>query len=72
MYKYIKRFIFDIRYWCQELKLRWKEDAEWEKIESEAEGGLCHHMAGFAFYATLKCNRAERKRFYKAQRATIK
>lgn len=62
MFKYTKRLLSDIRFWHQEIKLRWKENAEWDKIESEAEGGVRHHMAGFAYYATLKCNRAERKR----------
>ena len=72
MFKYTKRLLSDIRFWRQEIKLRWKEDAEWDKVESEAEGGLRHHMAGFAFYATLRRNRAERKRLHTEQRAAIK
>ena len=72
MFKYTKRLLSDIRFWRQEIKLRWKEDAEWDKVESEAEGGLRHHMAGFAFYATLRRNRAERKRLHAEQRAAIK
>lgn len=71
MFKYTKRLLSDIRFWSQECKLRRKEDAEWDKIESEAEGGLRHHMAGFAFYATLQKNRAERKRLHQEERAAI-
>lgn len=72
MFKYTKRLTADIRFWCQELKLRRKENAEWERIENEAEGELRHPMAGFAFYATIKKDRAERKRLHKEQRAAIK
>ncbi|MBR4564185.1 MAG: hypothetical protein IKO26_07025 [Paludibacteraceae bacterium] len=49
-------------------KIRRKEDAEWEQIETEAEGGLRHHMAGYAFHAQLQKNRAERKRLHEIQR----
>ena len=70
MFKYTKRLILDISFWKQEFKLRWKEDAEWERIEEESE--YHHPMAGFAYYATLKNNRAERKRLYQEKRATIK
>ena len=72
MFKHTKRLLSDIRFWCQELKLRRKENAEWERIEDEAEGELRHPMAGFAFYATIKKDRAERKRLHKEQRAAIK
>lgn len=72
MFKYTKRLIANIRFWCQELKLRIKENAEWERIEDEAEGELRHPMAGFALYATIKKDRAERKRLHKEQRAAIK
>ena len=44
MFKYTKRLLFDIRFWCQELKLRSKENAEWERIEDEE---WRHPMAGF-------------------------
>lgn len=71
MYKYTKRLLSDIRFWRQEIKLRWQEDAEWDKIESEAEGELRHPMAGYAFYATLQRNRAERKRLHAEQCAAI-
>ena len=60
MFKYTKRLLSDIKFWRQEIKLRWKEDAEWERIEEESE--YRHPMAGFAYYATLKRNRAERRR----------
>lgn len=72
MFKYTKRLISDIRFWCQEVKLRWQEDAEWDNIESEAEGELRHPMAGFAYYATIKRNRAERKCLHEEKRAGIK
>lgn len=71
MFKYSKRFISDIRFWCQEIILRRKENAEWERIEDEAEGELRHPMAGFAYYATIKRNRAERKRLHEEERARI-
>ena len=70
MFKYTKRLLSDIKFWRQEIKLRWKEDAEWERIEEESE--YRHPMAGFAYYATLKHNRAERKRLHQEQRAAIK
>jgi len=69
MFKYTKRLLSDIRFWQQEFKLRWKEDAEWERIEEESE--YHHPMAGFAYYATVKRNRAERKRLHKEQLAAI-
>ena len=70
MFKYTKRLLSDIKFWRQEIKLRWKEDAEWERIEEESE--YRHPMAGFAYYATLKRNRAERKRLHAEQRAAIR
>ena len=69
MFKYTKRLLSDILFWQQEFKLRWKEDAEWERIEEESE--YHHPMAGFAYYATVKRNRAERKRLHKEQLAAI-
>lgn len=72
MFKYTKRLISDICFWCQEIKIRSKENAEWERIEDEAEGEFRHPMAGFAYYATIKRNRAERKRLHKEQLAAIK
>lgn len=68
MFKYTKRLLSDIRFWCQELKLRSKENAEWERIEDEE---WRHPMAGFAYYATIKRNRAERKRLHEEERAKI-
>ena len=72
MFKHTKRLISDIRFWCQECKIRRRENAEWEKIEQEAEAGILHHMAGFCCYTTIKRNRAERKRLHAEQRAAIK
>jgi len=71
MFKYTKRLLSDIRFWCQEYKLRSKENAEWEQIELEAEGGWRHHMAGFSYYQTIKHKRAERKCLHKNAKATI-
>jgi len=72
MFKYTKRLISDICFWCQEIKIRSKENAEWERIEDEAEGEFRHPMAGFAYYATIKRNRAERKAAHQQRRAAIK
>ena len=69
MFKYTKRLLSDIRFWCQELKLRRKEYAEFEKIEDEE---WRHPMAGFGYYQTMNRNRAERKRLHAEQRAAIK
>ena len=72
MFKYTKRLISDICFWCQEIKIRSKENAEWERIEDEAEGEFRHPMAGFVYYATIKRNRAERKAAHQQRRAAIK
>ena len=69
MLKYTKRLISDIRFWCQELRLRRKEYAELEKIEDEE---WRHPMAGFGYYQTMNRNRAERKRLHKEQLAAIR
>lgn len=69
MFKYTKRLISDIRFWCQELNLRSKENAEWERIEDEE---WRHPMAGFGYYQTIKHNRAKRKRLHAEQRDAIK
>ena len=68
MFKYTKRLLSDIRFWCQELKIRSKEYAEWERIEDEE---WRHPMAGFGYYITLKRNRAERKRLHEEEKAKI-
>ena len=47
-----------------------KENAEWERIEDESE--YRHPMAGFAYYQTIKRNRAERKRRHEEQLAAIR
>lgn len=52
MFKYTKRLFADIRFWCREIKIRRAENAEWERIEDEAEGGFCHPMTGFVYYRT--------------------
>lgn len=69
MFKYTKRLISDIRFWCQEIKLSSKENAEWERIEDESE--YRHPMAGFAYYQTMKRNRAERKRLHEEEIAAL-
>ena len=69
MFKYTKRLLSDIRFWCQEIKLRRKENAEWERIEDEE---WRHPMAGFGIYMTNKRNREERKRLNKEQLAAIR
>lgn len=68
MFKYTKRIMSDIRFWCREMKLRSSENAEWERIEDEE---WRHPMAGFGYYQTMKHNRAERKRLHAEQRAAI-
>ena len=68
MFKYAKRLMSDIRFWCREMKLRSSENAEWERIEDEE---WRHPMAGFGYYQTMKHNRAERKRLHAEQRAAI-
>lgn len=73
MFKYTKRLFFDIRFWCQECKIRHHEDAELERIIDDAEGFSGHgSMAGFGYYKTTQRNRAERQRIHAEQRAEIK
>ena len=69
MFKYTKRFLSDIRFWCHELKLRRQEYAEWERIEDEE---WHHPMASLGYYRTMQHNRAERKQKHQEQRAAIK
>lgn len=69
MFKHTKRLISDIRFWHQELKLRRRENAEWERIEDEE---WRHPMAGYGYYTTIKRNRAERKAAHLQRRAAIK
>ena len=68
MFKHTKRLLSDIRFWCQELKLRSKENAEFERIEDEE---WRHPMACFGYYTTIKRNRAERKRLHEKEKARI-
>ncbi len=72
MFKYTKRLISDIQFWSRELKIRAKENAEFERIDDEAYAELCHPMAGFAYYQTMNHNRKERLRQHKEKRALIK
>ena len=46
------------------IKLRTKEEAKVARIETDAEFGLRHHMAGFAFYKEMQRKHAERKRIH--------
>ena len=69
MFKYTKRLLSDIKFWCQECKLRRAEYKEFERIEDEE---WRHPMAGFGYYQTMNRNRAERKRLHAEQRAAIK
>ena len=69
MFKYTKRLLSDISFWCQECKIRRQEYKELERIEDEE---WRHPMAGFGYYQTMKHNRAERKRLHEEQRAAIK
>ena len=71
MFKYTKRLISDIQFWSRELKIRAKENAEFERIDDEAYAELRHPMAGFGYYQTIQRNRAERKRLHKEHLAAI-
>lgn len=68
MFKYTKRLISDIRFWCQECRIRSKENAEMERIADEE---WFHPMAGFCYYQTIKRERAERKEKHRQQREAI-
>ena len=72
MFKYTKRLISDIQFWCQELKIRAKENAKIKRIEGEVYEELRQQMAGFAYYQTMNHNRKERLRLHKEKRALIK
>ncbi len=72
MFKYTKRLISDIQFWSRELKIRAKENGEFERIEDEAYIGIRHPMTGFAYYQTMNHNRKERLRQHKEKRALIK
>ena len=75
MFKYTKRLISDIQFWCQELKIRAKENDELDRITDITfqEGYSGHNsMAGFGYYMTMQRNRADRKRFHKEQLAAIR
>ena len=75
MFKYTKRLLSNIRFWCQEFKLRSKENDELDRISDITfqEGYSGHNtMAGFAYYKEMQHNRAERKRLHKEQLAAIR
>lgn len=40
MFKYTKLLLADIRFWCREMKIRSKENAEWKRIETEVFEGF--------------------------------
>ena len=61
----------EIRFGCQECKIRSKENAELEHIEDEAFSGIGHPMAGLGCYKQIDNNRKERKRLHKEQLAVI-
>ena len=74
MFKHTKRLLSDIRFWCQELKLRSKEDAEFDRISDITlqEGYSGHNtMEGFLYYKEMQRNRAARKRLHKEHLAAI-
>ncbi|MBQ9340473.1 MAG: hypothetical protein IJS13_09130 [Paludibacteraceae bacterium] len=67
MSNFAKQFASTIRFWCQEIKLRRTENAEWEQIEDEAFAGKTHPMAGLGYYMTMRHNRKERKRIHEEE-----
>ena len=71
MFKYTKRLISDIQFWCREIKLRREEETELDRISDitfqEGFGGH-ETMAGFVYYQQMKRNRAERKRLHEEER----
>ena len=69
MFRHTKRLVSDIRFWCHELKLRIRENAELNRMEDEE---WHHPMAGFGYYRTIKYNRAERKRLHQKERDSIR
>ena len=75
MFKYTKRLISDIQFWCREIKLRREEEAELDRISDitfqEGFGGH-ETMAGFVYYQQMKRKRTERKRLHEEERDTIR
>ena len=75
MSNFAKQFASTIRFWCQEIKLRRKENDELDRILDitfqEGYGGH-NSMAGFGYYKEMLLNRAERKHLHKEQLAAIK
>ena len=71
MFKYTKRLLLDIQFWCREIKLRSKENEELDCIENDALAELRHPMAGFAYFTQKKHEREERIRLHKEEIAAI-
>ena len=75
MSNFAKQFASTIRFWCQEIKLRSKENDALDRILDitfqEGYGGH-NSMAGFGYYKEMLLNRAERKHLHKEQLAAIK
>ena len=68
MFKYTKRLISDIRFWCREMKIRRTENAEWEQTEEE---DWYSYRSGHGYYKTILHNRAERKRRHEQEKRAI-
>ena len=74
MSNFAKQFASTIRFWCQEIKFRRKENDELDRILDitfrEGYGGH-NTMAGFGYYKEMQRNRAERKHLHKERLAAI-
>ena len=74
MSNFAKQFASTIRFWCQEIKLRRKENDELDRILDitfqEGYGGH-NTMAGFGYYKEMQRNRTVRKRLHKERLAAI-
>ena len=74
-FRHVRNLFWNIRFWCQELKLRNEEDAELDRISDitlqEGYGGH-NTMEGFLYYKEMQRNRAARKRLHKEQLAAIR
>lgn len=68
MFKYTKRLISDIRFWCREIKIRRTENAEWERIEEE---DWYSYRSGHGYYKTILHNRVERKQRHEQEKRAM-
>ena len=68
MFKYTKRLISDIRFWCREIKIRRAENAEWERTEEE---DWYSYRSGHGYYKTILHNRAERKQRHEQEKRAM-